>query len=242
MYHLCRLHSISMDDLKLVATLGGKQSLKGPKLPVEVSVRSIACSIHLCLSFFLLLTRSLTFLPSLTYSNLLSLHSLIPLNSIFPRAWSTPDYSLSLLLSPSLTPFSLYFSSFLSLLPSLPSPSFSLFFPLPPFFFSSLYTYFPLSASLSSSYLSFLSLSLTMYQSFASFLQPYSQTSSVSTPGDPPNCYSLSVVLANHIRRFVLWVISWGVISLYFLTSYYSLTVFLLTRFYCMFTCHALFV
>ena len=27
----------------------------------------------------------------------------------------------------------------------------------------------------------------------------YSQTSLVSTPGDPPNCYSLSVVLANHI-------------------------------------------
>ena len=26
----------------------------------------------------------------------------------------------------------------------------------------------------------------------------YSQTSLVSTPGDPPNCYSLSVVLANH--------------------------------------------
>jgi dynein heavy chain 2 len=32
-----RLHSISMDDLKLVATLGGKQSLKGPKLPVELT-------------------------------------------------------------------------------------------------------------------------------------------------------------------------------------------------------------
>ena len=27
----------------------------------------------------------------------------------------------------------------------------------------------------------------------------YSQTSLVSTPEDPPNCYSLSVVLANHI-------------------------------------------
>ena len=27
----------------------------------------------------------------------------------------------------------------------------------------------------------------------------YSQTSLVSTPGDPPNCCSLSVVLANHI-------------------------------------------
>ena len=27
----------------------------------------------------------------------------------------------------------------------------------------------------------------------------YSQTSLVSTPGDPPNCYSLSVVLANQI-------------------------------------------
>ena len=27
----------------------------------------------------------------------------------------------------------------------------------------------------------------------------YSQTSLVSTPGDPANCYSLSVVLANHI-------------------------------------------
>ena len=26
----------------------------------------------------------------------------------------------------------------------------------------------------------------------------YSQTSLVSTPEDPPNCYSLSVVLANH--------------------------------------------
>ena len=61
----------------------------------------------------------------------------------------------------------------------------------------------------------------------------YSQTLLVSTPGDPPNCYSLSVVLANHIRRLVLWVISWGIISLYFLTRYvyYSLTVFLLTRF-----------
>ena len=29
--------------------------------------------------------------------------------------------------------------------------------------------------------------------------EEYSQTSLVSTPGDPPNCYSLSVVLANHI-------------------------------------------
>ena len=27
----------------------------------------------------------------------------------------------------------------------------------------------------------------------------YSQTLLVSTPGDPQNCYSLSVVLANHI-------------------------------------------
>jgi hypothetical protein len=27
----------------------------------------------------------------------------------------------------------------------------------------------------------------------------YSQTSLVRIPGDPPNCYSLSVVLANHI-------------------------------------------
>ena len=27
----------------------------------------------------------------------------------------------------------------------------------------------------------------------------YSQTLLVSTPGDPPNCYSLSAVLANHI-------------------------------------------
>ena len=27
----------------------------------------------------------------------------------------------------------------------------------------------------------------------------YSQTSLVSTPGDPPKCYSLSVVLTNHI-------------------------------------------
>ena len=33
--------------------------------------------------------------------------------------------------------------------------------------------------------------------------------------------------------RLVLWVISWGITSLYFLTRYYSLTVFLLTRFYC---------
>ena len=63
----------------------------------------------------------------------------------------------------------------------------------------------------------------------------YSQTSLVSTPGDPPNCYSLSVVLANHIRRLVLWVTSWGIISLHFLTRYYSLTVFLLMRFYCMY-------
>ena len=61
----------------------------------------------------------------------------------------------------------------------------------------------------------------------------YSQTSLVSTPEDPPNCYSLSVGLANHIHRLVLWVISWGIISLYFLTRYYLLTVFLLTRFYC---------
>ena len=35
--------------------------------------------------------------------------------------------------------------------------------------------------------------------------------------------------------RLVLWVISWGIISLYFLTRYYSLTVFFLTRFYCMY-------
>ena len=62
----------------------------------------------------------------------------------------------------------------------------------------------------------------------------YSRTSLVSTPGDPPNCHSLSVILANHIRRLVLWVIGWGIISLYFLTRYYSLTVFLLPRFYCM--------
>ena len=27
----------------------------------------------------------------------------------------------------------------------------------------------------------------------------YNQTSLVSTPGDPPNCYSLSEVLTNHI-------------------------------------------
>ena len=33
----------------------------------------------------------------------------------------------------------------------------------------------------------------------ASLIVHYSQTSLVSTPGDPPNCYSLSVVLANHI-------------------------------------------
>ena len=26
----------------------------------------------------------------------------------------------------------------------------------------------------------------------------YSQTSLVSTPGDPPNCYSLTVIFANH--------------------------------------------
>ena len=30
-------------------------------------------------------------------------------------------------------------------------------------------------------------------------ISTYSQASLVSTPGDPPNCYSLSVVLANHI-------------------------------------------
>ena len=47
----------------------------------------------------------------------------------------------------------------------------------------------------------------------------YSQISLVSTPGDPPNCYSLSVVLANHMRRLVLWVISWGIISLYILPN-----------------------
>ena len=80
-----------------------------------------------------------------------------------------------------------------------------------------------------------LSLQTIRYTNHRYFMSQYwySQTSLVSTPGDPPNCYALSIVLANHIRRLVLWVISWGIISSYFLTRYYSLTVFLLTRSYC---------
>ena len=42
---------------------------------------------------------------------------------------------------------------------------------------------------------------LILHNTIVYILCKYSQTSLVSTPGhgDPPNCYSLSVVLANHI-------------------------------------------
>ena len=38
----------------------------------------------------------------------------------------------------------------------------------------------------------------------------YSQTLLVSTPEDPPNCYSLSVVLANHIRSIMGYKLGYG--------------------------------
>ena len=38
-----------------------------------------------------------------------------------------------------------------------------------------------------------------IYSMYSACICTYSQTSLASTPGDSPNCYSLSVVLANHI-------------------------------------------
>ena len=61
----------------------------------------------------------------------------------------------------------------------------------------------------------------------------YAQSNLVSEYTWGPSKLLLTISSTCYPYRLALWVISWGIISLYFLTRYYSLTVFLLTKFYC---------